>query len=176
MYTHQNLDYGFVILSLEHNPRLVSCTTNSIRNRYPDTKYICITEQSVCSNDIRELKHICPTYRGKNTVTSLINSGMKHAPAEWNIFVMAGVTLRNRIPQKYSYFIEDEKDIVFPIADGKTNFIDGTINGLMIHKKTFKEIGPLEDIEDMSNCKAVWAAMALVQGCRFKAIAGCKLC
>lgn len=174
--TYKNLDFGFVILCPEHAVNLVRITANSIKLRYPDWRYICVVDSSATPEDMKDLREICPAYKGKETFSSLINAGMKHAPSEWNFIVMAGTTVRDRMNYKFSYFIDSEKDILFPIADGKYTFVDGTINGLLINKKTYKEVGDMVDTGPLEVCKLMWALTAIEKGCKFKAIAGTKLC
>jgi hypothetical protein len=84
--------------------------------------------------------------------------------------------MRARLNDKFSLFVENERDILFPIAEGKTNFIDGTLNGLFIHKEAFKEVGKMEADGPLAECKAAWAERAVTKGYRFKAIIGSKIC
>ena len=119
---------------------------------------------------------ICPVHRGRNTITSLINVGMDNSTSEWTLVVMAGAFLRNNLDRKYSYFVTSQKDILFPIVDGKTNFVDGTLNGIMVHRDTWKEIGQFSNQESLSWCKLSWAMAAIEHGCCFKAILGAQIC
>ena len=78
--------------------------------------------------------------------------------------------------QRFAYFFENEKDILFPISDGKTNFVDGTLNGVFINKKTWKEVGEMSDEGSLEEIKLFWALDAIDKGVKFKAIAGSKIC
>ena len=78
--------------------------------------------------------------------------------------------------EKFSFYIGSEKDILFPVANRKYNFIDGTLNGLFINKKTFKEVGEMNDEGSLEFVKAEWAMSAIEYGCKFKAIIGSKMC
>lgn len=128
------------------------------------------------SQSFKEMNEICPTCKGKETYTSLINAGLKSPPAEWNFVVIAGTYVRHRLDNKYSMFMESEKDILFPIVDNKYNFVDATINGLLVHKNCLKEIGPMAEIGPFEICKMMWALEAIEKGYKFKAILGAKLC
>lgn len=176
MYTFKDLDCGFVILCPDHSTKLVQLTARSIVNRYPGKPIVCVTDNSANTQDMKDLKAICPSYKGKGTFTSLINLGMKHAPAEWNFIIMAGSAMRPKLDQRFSYFIDSEKDILFPIADNRANFVDATLNGLFIHRKTFKEVGNWSENNPLEICKMMWALEAIEKGCKFKAIAGSKIC
>lgn len=175
IYTRKELKCGFIILYPQHNINLLRSTVRSIQARY-DVPYICVADDTVSDKEMRELKTICPSYRGKKTFSSLINLGFKHAPADWNIVTLAGTTVRGGLDQKFGVFVDSEKDIMFPVAGGKMNFVEGTINGLFIHKKTFKEVGELPDTDSLELAKAVWGVEAIAKGCKFKAIVGSKMC
>ena len=176
MYTYKNLKCGFVVLCPEHNINLLKCTANSIKYRYPDFPMICVTDKSATLNDIKEMKTICETHKGKSTFSSLINTGMKYAPSEWNFILCAGVTVNWKMNERFSYFTESEKDIIFPIVEKKANFVDATLNGLFINKKTWKEVGEMENEGTFEEIKLMWALKAINKGVKFKAIAGSKVC
>lgn len=176
LYTHKSLNYGFVILCPDHAVNLLESTANSIKSRYPGISYICATDDTANAQDLKEMKQICPTFKGRGTFSSLINTGMKHTPADWTFLVCAGVTVRAKLDLRFSYFINSEKDICFPIAENKYNFVDGTLNGIFVHKNTFKEIGDWKEFDNLEWVKTLWALSAIDKGCKFKAIAGCKIC
>lgn len=176
MYSHKSLKCGFVILCPEHTIGLLKTTANSIKVRYPELPLIFATDDTATAADMKEMKEICPTYKGKATFSSLINVGMRHAPAEWNFIVCAGATLRWKMDERFAYFVDSEKDILFPIAENKTNFVDATLNGLFINKKTWKEVGEMADVGTFEAIKLMWAIEAIDKGVKFKAIAGSKIC
>lgn len=176
LYSHKDLNCGFVILCSDHAIGLLKATANSIKNRYPNIPFICVTDSAATVNDLKDMKSICQTYKGKNTFSSLINTGMRHAPAEWNFIILAGAVVRWKLDEKFSYFIENEKDILFPIVDNKTDFIDATLNGLLINKNTWHLIGEMEDKGEFHHIKAMWSYVAMKKGCKFKAIAGTRMC
>lgn len=164
------------MLCPEHNTSLLRYTVKSIQSRYADFPYIAITDDSASDRDLKELSGVCPSFRGEKTFSSLINLGFKHAPAEWNFVLIAGTTMRGNLDQKFGVFVEDEKDILFPISEGRTNFVEGTLNGLFIHAGTFREVGDMLSLESLEDSKTVWATVAAEKGCKFKAIIGSKMC
>lgn len=176
LYSHKDLNFGFIILCSDRAVNLLQSTANSIKNRYPGIPFICAADDTANAQSFKEMKVICPTYKGKKTFSSLINVGMKHAPADWNLLVCAGACVRSGLDKKFSYFIESEKDILFPIAQNKPYFVDGTLNGIFIHKKTFQEIGNWSEEGEFSEIKTLWALKAADCGCKFKAIAHSKIC
>jgi hypothetical protein len=176
LYVKKKLDYGFIILCHDNNIGLLKSTANSIKRRYEGVPYICITEKDAKTIDIKSMKDVCPTFKGKSTFSSLINSGMKNTKAEWNFIVFAGTTVRSRMDEKFFLFINSKKDVLFPIADNKTDFVSGTLNGLLLNKETFKEIGDIEENGSLDYVKTMWACEAIQKGCNFKAIANTKIC
>lgn len=176
IYEHKKLDFGFVILCSEHAVKLLQSTANSIKRRYPGVSYLCATDDTAKPRDIKEMKEICPTFKGKNTFSSLINVGLKNSKSDWNFIVFAGSTIPSKLDLRYFYFVDNEKDILFPIVENKTDFISGTLNGILIHKETFKEIGNIENEGNLEFVKTIWASKAVTKGCRFKAIYGIKIC
>lgn len=175
MYTSKNINFGFIVLNPESNPSLLRNTVNSIRGKH-DVPIISVAEKSIKTQPFKEMNEICPTCKGKETYTSLINAGMKNPPADWNFIVIAGTYIRHRLDNKYSMFIENEKDILFPIVGKKYDFVEATINGLLLHKNCLKEIGKMAEIGPYEICKLMWASEAIEKGYKFKAILGAKLC
>lgn len=176
MYQYKKLDFGFVVLCSERAVKLLQNTANSIKKRYPGVSYICATDDSAKARDIKEMKEICPTFKGKNTFSSLINTGIKNSTTKWNFIVFAGVTVPSKLDLRYFIFVDNEKDILFPIIDGKHDFISGTLNGILINTQTFKSIGPIGNEGSLDFVKTMWSCKAVQKGCRFKAIANIKIC
>jgi len=176
MYRPKDLNYGFIILCPDSNFALLKSTVSSISIRHPQKNFFGVTANTISLKEFKDLKNLCPVYKGGLTITSLINAGMEKAKNEWNFLFFAGVSVKTKIDKKFSNFINDEKDILFPIVDGKANFVDATLNGLFINKKTWDRIGPMDSEGPLDIVKLIWAAKAIDHGVKFKAIAGTKLC
>jgi len=183
---YKPLNTGFIVLASELNTGRLKSTRNSIWNNYgKETPITCVVPNNTSTIELKAAKELCPIHKGKTTITSLINAGFKHGHKEWNILVMEGTWVKANIDKKYAYFLESEKDIFFPIVtdydiQGKpvkiyNNFWDCSLNGLMIHQKTFKEVGDLAD-GSLEQSRLIWNAEAQEKGCKFKAILGAKLC
>ena len=170
------MSYGFIILSTDRNPILLKNTMASIKVNYPDAHCICAVDGDIEKKQKQELSQYCPIATGGGTITSLINIGMKKTKVGWNIIVMSGTWVRPNLFKKFSAFIKDKKDIFYPIVNKKFEFSEATINGLMIHKDTFKEVGDFCPKNPLQICKLLWALDAIEKKCRFKAIVGAKLC
>lgn len=180
------LDIGFIILSTDANIGRLKSTSRSIDLNYGKEIYrVCITNKKTSSAVLKDMKQICSTYRGQNTITSLINSGMKKGYKQWNILLMSGSWARPRLNEKYATFNKSEKDIFFPIAPDynrndmpirlNNTFPEASLNGLCIHQSTFREVGEFSD-EELNISKTWWMANAIVKNCSFKAILGAKIC
>ena len=118
-----------MIICPDNSLSLLKSTANSIKSKYYDHPFICVANGSATVEDVAMMKCICPTYKGKKTISSMINVGLRHAPADWAFIVFSGSFLPGKMDEKFSFFINSEKDILFPIVNRKTNFIDehGTV-------------------------------------------------
>jgi len=178
------LDFSFVIIAPEFNIGRIQSTAKSLKNNFPDVPFICVVPKDASTADLAEIKEVCPVHKSKHTITSLINTGLKKGNKKWNLFIFEGSWVRNGAVNKLFGFAKDEKDILFPIivkydALGKpttshTNFIDGSLNGLLIHQSTIKEVGEFSD-NPLEISKTMWALDAISKGYRFKAILGVKI-
>jgi hypothetical protein len=176
LYKRKDIKCGFIILSPECSIKPLIITVNSIRNYYPQSNLICVFSQTCQTQIVDDASKYCSSYIKGNCITEMLNHGMQHAPCEeWNFIIISGSYLRNCLDKKFSYFIENEKDILFPLVNKKMNFVDGTINGMLIQKKSFDDIGEFPDEGSLEMNKSFWASTAVVKGYKFKAILGVKL-
>lgn len=174
--------FGFIILCPDRNQQNLKDTVKSINSVYTGCPYLGVVDGDIKKNELTEIGKICDTYKGKNTITSLINTGMKKTSADWNVIVFAGTWLKLALQRKFNLFATNEKDILYPVVDGKYNFVDGSMNGIVLHKKTFADVGefadsPLisEEIDEMTTVKLFWALKAMEKGCSFKGIVGMRI-
>lgn len=173
MYKYQNLDFGFIILCPDRNIGGLRGTVRSTNKNYPKSPKLCVVSNDTTKQEMTEFSDICPTYKGKESYASMINLGLKKARSEWNFILVAGTHIKTRFYHKYAYFIDDEKDILFPIADGRCNFVETTLNGLLFNKKAIQEVGEFRELA-LEEAKTYWAAEALEKGYRLKAILGAR--
>jgi hypothetical protein len=177
LYEKKDINCGFVVICPNCNIGQVKTTINSIKHNYPSSKFVCVFPDHCHDGDIKEINKWCLAKKGGSTVTSLINVGMKYTPCnEWNFIVIGGSWIRNMLDRKFAYFIESEKDILFPLVDRKMNFIDGSINGILMHKKAFDNIGPFSTGNPLEICKLMWSMDAVEKGYKFKAVLGTTIC
>lgn len=182
----ENNEINFIILSPDTNFVRLKNTLNSIKHHLGIIEAVCIVPKNVDKEKLKDMQLICNNiFKGKTTFTSLINSGFKYSKKEWNIVINEGVYVTKSLIKKYSRFIENEKDILFSIdwtkdIQGKPkelfcDFWNCSLNGVMINKKTFQEIGEFPEKENLEISKLIWAAKAVMNNCKFKGIIGSRM-
>lgn len=149
---HKVINCDFVIICCDCKPQQINFTTNSIKNNYPNSHIICMNKE------------------GEN-VLSLINQGMEKTTG-WSFVVRAGSKILSRLDYRFAYFIEDEKDILFPITRQKMTFMDHF--NFLIHKNAFMDIGKLPNSKFTEEGKLIWYIKGVYQGYKFKGISGIK--
>lgn len=175
-------ELGFVILCPERNIGGLKNTVTSIHNTFGDTPIVCVVGNDAHASELAEMNEVCPTIMGSDTITSLINVGLEATKAGWNMVLFAGSFVRAGIYRKFDLFATDEKDILFPVVDNKTDFVEGSMNGIILHKKTFDLVGnfttsPMQKsgYNELEMIKLFWSLGAIENGCKFKAIVGMKV-
>mgnify|MGYP003472689346 CR=1 FL=1 len=176
---------NFVIISENPNFGRFKYTKNSIINNYGDNTSITCVFSKNSKEDLKLYKNEVETHIVKNNNTlDLINVGIKKSKEDWNLIVNEGTWIKPNMDKKYSSFIKNEFDILYPIFyeldingkmfNVKTDFIDCSLNGMMINKKCFDKIGIFEQF-DFLESKTLWFFNAIEKKCSFKAILGNKL-
>ncbi len=162
------MNLGFIVMGYDGDPSKIKTTLKSIVRWYDDAKAVVVLPEAN-KGDYQGAKV------GGKSITSLINAGMENPPADWNVMLFAGVHVKERLDMRYSTFMEGTHDIFFPLIWGKFNFLDAPLNGLTIHKDTFKKVGPFADDNSLEICKMMWFLDATDKGCLFKAVAGTRM-
>lgn len=175
LFRYKPLGVGFVVLCPDKNPAALRITVNGIKNRYRGANVIVSVPEDIHPEDLEAIGKVCGAYKGGNTITSLINAGLNHASDGWNLVVISGSHVRQGLDRKLSYFVEEITDILFPIAEGRANFVDGSINGILIHRDTWKMVGGFCNEKPLDICKTLWATEAIEKGCTFKAVIGAQI-
>lgn len=185
LHRFKKLNFGFGILSPDQNVGAIMCTVRSIRNNYPEASVICAVTRNATPSVVKEIGAICTVYKGKDTITSLMNTAFRRGHKEWNLLIMEGAMVRSGIIKKYSLFVEEDTDVLFPIVmehnrKGEPNIVlasfpEASLNGTFIHQKTFKAVGDFSDHDSIIDSKLWWSAQAIGKGSRLKAVLGTKL-
>jgi hypothetical protein len=178
-------NFGYIILSVDHNINGLKNTVRSIRNFDEESEIISIVGKEVPSDIIKESKEICKIYKAENTITSLINKGFEKSKSEWLIMTIEGSRIPKNLLKKYKMWILDYRDIILPlISDYHSNgtikniyntFYNCSLNGICINRKFFKEVGNLSD-NPLEISRTFWALDAKEKGANFKSILGIRIC
>ena len=133
--------FDFLILCPERNIGGLRSTIGSIQMNYAESGYICIAPSNANASELKEMKKVSTVHKGDDTITSLINTGMKKTKCDWNLIVFAGNWIQKGLDRKFNIWANDKKDILYPVFGKKRHFTETPINGILIHKDTFKEVG-----------------------------------
>jgi hypothetical protein len=184
LHRFKKLNFGFGIIAPQSNIGAIMCTVRTIKNHYPGVSFVCAISRNTDAAAAKEIESLCPVYRGKDTITSLMNTVLKRGHKEWNLIIMEGTPVRAGVDKKLSLFVENEKDVLFPIVMEhnrkgeicavRDTFPNASLNSTFIHQKTFKLVGDFTD-DSIMDSKFLWMAKALEVSCKFKAILGTKL-
>lgn len=173
------MNIGFVILCPNSNVRELKATAASIRRHCYDRRIVAMIPTGTSMATLREMKTICSVHRGKDTLTSLINGGMRWCDDERAFILFAGSKVSSRLEHKLDEFCRSENDVLFPIIEGKWTFVDGSFDGVSISKTLFKQAGefqnqtaPAGGLNDFQMSKLLWADQAVKHKALFKAVMG----
>lgn len=176
------MDVGFIVLCPDRNPAGLRNTVGSVNYSCRDRECIAVVPKETTPTEVKEFKVHCQTYKGKDTITSLVNTGMKRLKHEWGFVVFAGSRVVFSVEKKWDLFVKSEKDVLYPLVDMKCDFVEGSFNGVLFNKKFFKEVGDLPDtpmekqgMNDFEFAKLLWAIDAMNKGAIFKGIAGMRV-
>jgi hypothetical protein len=176
------MDLGFVVLCPDRRIGGLKNTLGSIQAHTYDRDALCVVGDDATAVELEEFNSLCPTYRGKNTVTSLINLGVKKCRHDWAFLMFSGSRLPRHIERKLTSFCTSDRDVLFPGVDGKYDFVEGSFNGVVINTKFFEEVGNFPcnvmakaGLNDFEFAKMLWAIDAMDRGVVFKSIVGMKI-
>lgn len=176
------MDVGFLILCPDRNKGGLRNTTGSIRSYAWDRDMIAVVGNDATTADVKELKEFCPTHKGEDTITSLVNVGMKKLKNDWAFIMFSGSRIPVFLEKKIAMFALKDTDVLFPVVDRKWDFISGSFNGVLINRKFFEKAGEFptvdmqkQGVNDFEMAKMFWALGAMEQGVTFKAIVGMRI-
>ena len=175
--------FKFVILCPECNYNGFFTTINSLKANYPQCSYIAIVPENTTEKQLEEMSCFSEIYKGKGTITSLINTGLKNNP-DWSIFMFEGAHIRRGIVKRLFAPIKNKNDVIFPIVPeydrmGKPirlhmTFPESTINGMTINQQTFNSVGEFTD-NPLEISRMFWCLDAQNKGCKFTGIIGTRI-
>lgn len=176
------MDVGFVILCPERNIGGLKNTLGSIRFHSYNRDSICVVGKDTTSTELADMNKFAPTFKGEDTITSLINIGMKKIKHDWACILFSGSRIPAYIEKKIAVWAGSESDVLFPVVDRKWEFSEGSFNGVVINTKFFAKVGDFPAVammkaglNDFEFAKMLWAMQAAEHGCKFKAIVGMRI-
>jgi hypothetical protein len=176
------MDLGFVILCPDKNIAGLSNTLYSIKNNSYDRESLAVIGSNATAVDAKDMKELCQIHKGKDTITSLINVGMKKCKHEWAFLIFGGSRIRPYTEKKLEQFVKSEKDVLYPIVDRKLDFVSGSFDGVLINTKFFQEVGTFPEMtiekdgmNDFEFAKMLWCVNAMEKKAIFKGIVGLKI-
>jgi len=164
-YCHQDLDMEVAILSTDGINKNIDITISSMSKFSKNYEYFVVMPKCLKNG---EYKH--PLIIAQDTITEMFNEGMKRLKKPWIYFVFAGSKMRKNIDSKLSAYITTKKDVLFPVVDRVWNFVDGSMNGIIISKDLIEETGHFISGNDLEFTKLEWADRAINKGAKFKGI------
>ena len=165
LYCEKDLDITVIIISVDGD-------YSKIEKIYNSTNFLSKNYKSIALiPDGRSIEPCsCKVYTGGNCITSLIDFGIEKADSEWAYCVFSGSVIKKSIDKKLGKYVETEKDVLFPVVNRIWNFIDGSMNGILINKNFYQSVGKFGSGNTLQNTKLMWAERALEKGVQFKAI------
>ena len=177
------MDVGFIILCPDRNVGGLRNSVGGIRHRSYDRECLAVVPGDTSPKEIKEMKEHCPAvWKGKDTITSLINTGMKRVKQEWGFIIFAGSRIPAFIEKKFITFANAPTDILFPVVERRFDFVSGSFNGVLINKEFFKKVGNFTEgdlqkqgMNDFEMAKFLWSITAIENGAMFKGIVGMRV-
>lgn len=178
------MDVGFILLCPDKDIKGLKNSLSSIAFHCYNRECIAVVGDNATPEEMKELKEVCPTYKGENTITSLINLGMKKLKHEWAFLMFGGSRVQTYLERKVLVFATQMSDVLYPVgvSDSKWNFVDTAFNGVLINTPFFSKVGDFptlmmekDGFNDFELSKLLWAMDAMKAGVTFKAIAGMKV-
>ncbi len=169
-YQAKDLDMSVAIISIDGNISSILKTQRSMDFLSKDYPSLAIVPENVTLDP--ESKVNMPLFQTGNCITSMFDSAISKSTTPWVYLIFAGSTIRKKIDLKLSKYVDCESDVLFPVVDRIWNFIDGSINGILINKNFHKLVGDFGHGNPLKVTKLEWAAKALAKGVQFKAIVG----
>ena len=165
LYQEKDLDMTICIISMDGDFSKIEKTKKT--SEFLAKKYPVI---GVIPESKTVMPASLPVYQGGNCVTSMIDKAMNECKSDWAYIVFAGSVMKKQIDKKLSYYVEKKQDVLFPVVDRIYNFITGSMNGILMNKEFYHEVGEFGSGNSLQDTKVLWAEKALNKGVKFKAI------
>lgn len=169
-YESKDLNLSVGIVSLNAVASEIKKTQKSMDFLSKNYPCLAVLPENLVLDEPKDIKF--PVYNAGNCITSLYDIAIKNSPCDWIYIVFAGTVIRKSVDVKLSRYVESEKDVIFPVMDRIWNFVDGSMNGILINKNFYNSVGSFITGNNLKVTKLAWAAEAVEKGAKFKAIVG----
>lgn len=176
------MDVGYIVLCPDRNTAALKNTVGSVRYHTNNRECIAIVPKNTTAKELKEFKDICETYKGQDTITSLVNTGLKKLKHDWGCLMFGGSRIFQFTERRITSFAHTEKDVIYPVVEGKFGFVEASFNGVVMTKKFFDEVGDFPTaamlkagLNDFELAKMFWALDAMDKGAKFKGVVGLRI-
>jgi hypothetical protein len=162
---------GFVILCPNLDIRQLENTIESIKTYYSDSSILVVLSVKHDPKHITKVRNLAQLVVAEDNLIGMLNKGLELSIcSEWNIIIRNLRWINSNLERKFFNFMESDKDIFFPITRKNWNFTKFDLNGLLLHKKAFTEVGEFPSYDYMDESKIMWAGRAIENGYKLKGI------
>lgn len=95
LYKNKAIEYGFIILCPKYNIDEIKITSTVLKNNYSNAKFSYVVPKNCPLKIFDQIKQFGPVNQGKNSISSLINTGLENTLCEeWNFIITSGHWLK----------------------------------------------------------------------------------
>ena len=164
-------EYGFVILCPNVNVRHLENTVESIKTYYAESKTLVVLAGKCDLKSTTKVRNLSQLVVAEENLIGMLNKGLELSICgEWNVVIRNLRWINSNLEKKFFTFMESDKDIFFPITRKNWNFSKFDLNGLLLHKKTFSDVGEFPPADSLEESKLLWAGKAMEKGYKLKGI------
>jgi len=158
---------GFIILCPNLDVKQLENTIESVKNFYSASSTLVV----LAENPKAIIRNLSQLVVAEDNLVGMLNKGLELSICnEWNLIVRTPRWLNANLDKKFFTFMKSDKDIFFPITRKNWNFTRFDLHGLLLHKKTFCDVGEFPKADSLEESKILWAATALGKGYKLKGV------
>lgn len=165
LFATKDIDMEVAVLCLDSSSKGIDRTAKSFVNFSRKYDFFVIIPKNSALSEF-----YYPIFKSNDCITCMLNESFKMSKSEWIYFIVSGTPIKKNIDLKLSRYINGINDVIFPVVNRVWNFVDGSINGMLVNRKFFNEVGNFITGNDLKLTKLEWASRAILKGAKFKAI------
>lgn len=165
------IDFGVIILCPDKNKHSLHITHSSLVHKFCNPEIIAILPSNSSPFDFRDFKEYCDTYKGGESLSSLINTGFKKLKKEWVFIMIAGSRVKQFTERRLHQFAIKPTDVLYCVKNFNRDFLESQLSGTLINRNFFETTGGFQEIS-VEEAKKTWGYEAKGKGATFKGIVG----